>query len=119
MTVQDRRAVAAWLLICAALVYAMVVVGGVTRLTHSGLSMVEWQPLVGAMPPLSHADWQELFEKYRQTPEFRLVGRTIGLAFLLPFLYFLFSRKLEKRVVWQLAGVFVLGALQGALGWYM
>ncbi len=136
-----RRRVAAWLFACAALVFAMVVVGGVTRLTHSGLSMVEWQPLVGAIPPLSHADWQELFEKYRQTPEFRLVnhamdlegfrtifwweyfhrllGRTIGLVFLLPFLYFLFAGKLEKRVAWPLAGVFALGALQGALGWYM
>jgi cytochrome c oxidase assembly protein subunit 15 len=141
MTVQDRRAVAAWLLICAALVYAMVVLGGVTRLTHSGLSMVEWQPLVGAIPPLSHADWQELFAKYQRTPEFRLVnhamglegfktifwweyfhrllGRTIGVVFMLPFLYFLMSRKLERRLAWPLAGIFVLGALQGALGWYM
>jgi cytochrome c oxidase assembly protein subunit 15 len=141
MTLKDRRQVAAWLFICALLVFAMVVVGGVTRLTHSGLSMVEWQPLVGAIPPLSQADWQELFEKYQQTPEFkqvnhamdvqgfkaifwweyfhRLLGRTIGVAFLLPFLYFLFSGKLEKRVAWQLGGVFLLGALQGALGWYM
>ena len=132
---------AAWLLICAALVYAMVVLGGVTRLTHSGLSMVEWQPLVGAIPPLSHADWQELFAKYQRTPEFRLVnhamdlegfktifwweyfhrllGRTIGVVFMLPFLYFLMSRKLERRLAWPLAGIFVLGALQGALGWYM
>ena len=141
MTPDDRRRVAAWLLICAALVFAMVVVGGVTRLTHSGLSMVEWQPLVGAMPPLSEADWQALFQKYQQTPEYRLVnptmdvhgfktifwweyvhrllGRTIGLVFLLPFLWFLWRRKIERRVAWQLGGVFVLGALQGALGWYM
>jgi len=119
----------------------MVVVGGVTRLTHSGLSMVEWQPLVGAIPPLSHADWQERFDKYRQTPEFRLVnramdlqgfktifwweyfhrllGRTIGLVFLLPLLWFAARRKIERRLLWPLAGIFVLGALQGALGWYM
>ena len=141
MTLKDRRQAAAWLFVCALLVFAMVVVGGVTRLTHSGLSMVEWQPLVGAIPPLSQADWQGLFEKYQQTPEYkqvnhamdvagfkaifwweyfhRLLGRTIGLVFLLPFLYFLFSGKLERRVAWQLGGVFLLGALQGALGWYM
>ena len=141
MTRTDRRRVAAWLLVCAALVFAMVVVGGVTRLTHSGLSMVEWEPIVGAVPPLSQADWQALFEKYRQTPEFkqvnhamdvegfktifwweyvhRLLGRTIGLVFLLPFLGFLWRGKLDRRIAWQLGGVFLLGALQGALGWYM
>jgi cytochrome c oxidase assembly protein subunit 15 len=141
MTRSDRRQVAAWLFVCAALVFAMVVVGGVTRLTHSGLSMVEWEPIVGALPPLSRADWQALFEKYQQTPEFkqvnhamdvagfktifwweyfhRLLGRTIGLVFLLPFLWFLVRKKVEKRVAWQLGGVFLLGALQGALGWYM
>ena len=141
MTDPDRRRVAAWLLVCAALVFAMVVVGGVTRLTHSGLSMVEWQPLVGAIPPLSEADWQSLFAKYQQTPEFKLVnhamnlegfkaifwweylhrllGRSIGVVFLLPFLWFLFRGKLDRPVAWQLGGIFVLGALQGALGWYM
>ena len=141
MTLEHRRSVAAWLFVCAALVFAMVVVGGVTRLTHSGLSMVEWQPLVGAIPPLSQADWQELFAKYQQTPEFkqvnhamdvegfktifwweyfhRLLGRTIGLVFLLPFLWFLFRKKIDRPTAWQLWGVFVLGALQGALGWYM
>lgn len=123
------------------MVFAMVVVGGVTRLTHSGLSIVEWQPLVGTLPPLSHAEWEALFAKYRETPEFkqvnfgmdlagfkgifwweyfhRLLGRLIGLVFLLPFLWFLARRRLERPLAWQLAGVFVLGALQGALGWYM
>jgi cytochrome c oxidase assembly protein subunit 15 len=137
----DRRRIAAWLFVCAAFVFAMVVVGGVTRLTHSGLSMVEWQPLVGALPPLSQADWQELFEKYQKTPEFRqvnptmdvegfktifwweyfhrLLGRTIGLVFLLPFLGFLWRKKFSGPLAWQLGGVFLLGALQGALGWYM
>ena len=141
MAERDRRRVAAWLFVCAAMVFAMVVVGGVTRLTHSGLSMVEWQPLVGAIPPLSPADWQELFDKYRQTPEYRevnrgmdvhgfktifwweyfhrLLGRTIGLVFLLPFLGFYFRRKIRGALAWQLAGIFVLGGLQGALGWYM
>ena len=132
---------AAWLFLCAAMVFAMVVVGGVTRLTHSGLSMVEWRPLVGALPPLSQGDWQELFLKYQQTPEFRLVnhamdlegfktifwweyfhrllGRTIGLVFLVPFVFFLLRKKLERALVWKLSGIFALGALQGALGWYM
>jgi heme a synthase len=141
MSESDRRSVAAWLLVCAALVFAMVVVGGVTRLTHSGLSIVEWQPLVGTVPPLSDADWQALFAKYRETPEFRhvnfnmdvegfkrifwweyahrLLGRLIGAVFLLPFLWFLWRGKLARPLAWQLAGVFALGALQGALGWYM
>ena len=141
MTLADRRAVAAWLLCCAALVFAMVVVGGVTRLTHSGLSIVEWQPLAGALPPLSQSEWEALFAKYRETPEFKLVnfdmdlaafqrifwweyvhrllGRLIGVVFLLPFLWFLARGRLERPLAWQLAGVFLLGALQGALGWYM
>ena len=141
MTTADRRHIATWLLACAGLVYAMVVVGGVTRLTHSGLSMVEWQPLVGALPPLSEAHWQELFAKYRETPEFRLVnhamdlegfksifwweyfhrllGRTIGLVFFLPFALFLVKNKIDKPLFLKLSFIFVLGALQGALGWYM
>ena len=141
MTDADRRAVAAWLLLCAAMVFAIVIVGGVTRLTRSGLSIVEWQPLVGAIPPLSQADWETLFAKYRTTPEFRLVnfdmtlegfkrifwweythrllGRLIGVVFLLPFVWFLLRRRLEQALAWKLAGVFALGALQGALGWYM
>lgn len=141
MTAQDRRQVAAWLFWCAAMVLVMVVVGGITRLTHSGLSIVEWQPLVGALPPLSHADWETLFAKYRATPEFRLVnfdmdlagfqrifwwewihrllGRLIGAVFLLPLLWFALRGKLERPLAWKLSGVFALGALQGALGWYM
>jgi cytochrome c oxidase assembly protein subunit 15 len=141
MTHRDRRAVAAWLLLCAALVFAMVLVGGITRLTRSGLSIVEWQPLIGALPPLSEAHWAELFAKYRETPEFRLVNRdmtlegfkgifwweyihrllarAVGLVFLLPYLWFLLKRKLEKPLAWRLAGIFLLGALQGAMGWIM
>jgi cytochrome c oxidase assembly protein subunit 15 len=141
MNPDDRRAVAVWLLVCAAFTFAMVVVGGITRLTESGLSIVEWQPLVGALPPLSQADWETLFAKYRETPQFqrvfsnmdlagfksifwweflhRLLGRTIGLVFLLPFLFFYLKNKLSKPLAWKLAGVFVLGGLQGAMGWYM
>ena len=136
-----RRQVAYWLLACCALVFAMVVLGGVTRLTHSGLSIVEWQPIVGAIPPLDESQWEAAFAKYRETPEHRqvnagmsleafkgiywveyfhrLLGRLIGVAFLLPFLWFAARRALDGRLAWKLAGIFALGALQGALGWYM
>ena len=135
------RPVAVWLLICCAMLFAMVVVGGVTRLTHSGLSMVEWQPIVGAIPPLNDAQWQETFQKYQQTPEFklrnfdmsldafkgifwweyfhRLLGRLIGVVFALPFAYFLLRGKAGGALAWKLAGIFMLGALQGGMGWYM
>ena len=136
-----NRAVAAWLLVCCALVFAMVVVGGVTRLTHSGLSIVEWQPIVGTLPPLDEAAWLEAFGKYKQTPEYRLVnpgmnlesfkgifwweyvhrllGRLIGAAFLLPLLWFALRGRIARALAWKFATIFGLGALQGALGWYM
>ena len=141
MNDRDRRQVAGWLLICAALVFAIVLVGGITRLTRSGLSIVEWQPLIGVLPPLSDAAWQELFARYRETPEFRLVNhamtiegfkgifwweylhrllaRGIGLAFLLPLLFFQFKRRLDRALAVKLWGIFVLGALQGLMGWLM
>ncbi|MDH4188947.1 MAG: COX15/CtaA family protein [Betaproteobacteria bacterium] len=137
----SEPAIARWLFVSAALAFLMVVVGGVTRLTHSGLSIAEWQPLIGALPPLSDADWQQLFAKYRETPEFRLVnfdmdlagfkdifwweyfhrllGRLIGIVYALPFAWFLLNRRLDRSLAWKLGGVLVLGALQGAMGWYM
>lgn len=136
-----RRAVALWLLVCCALIFAIVVLGGVTRLTHSGLSIVEWKPLVGTLPPLNDQDWLALFEQYRLTPEYqqvnkgmdveafkgifwleychRLLGRAIGLAFLAPLLWFLWRRRIDGRLGAKLGGIFLLGALQGALGWFM
>ncbi len=130
-----------WLLLVAGLVFAMVVVGGATRLTDSGLSITEWQPLLGAIPPLNVADWQSAFAKYQATPEYaivnagmslaefkfiywwewthRLLGRLIGLAFALPFLGFWVAGKLRPGFPLKLMGVFALGALQGAIGWYM
>ena len=119
----------------------MIVVGGVTRLTHSGLSIVEWQPIVGTLPPMSDVQWQQTFEKYQLTPEYqlvnkgmgleefklifwweywhRLLGRVIGIAFLIPFLWFLARRAIPPGYSWKLLGIFVLGGLQGVLGWYM
>ncbi|HEU4855114.1 MAG TPA: COX15/CtaA family protein [Nitrosospira sp.] len=136
-----QKPIAIWLLVCCALVFAMVVVGGVTRLTHSGLSIVEWQPIVGTMPPLSQSDWDELFEKYHQTPQYkkinlgmsldefkyifwweyfhRLLGRVIGLAFFFPFLYFIAKKAIDRPLGLKLAGIFILGGLQGGMGWYM
>jgi cytochrome c oxidase assembly protein subunit 15 len=136
-----RRQIALWLFVCSAMVLATVVVGGVTRLTHSGLSIVEWQPLVGIVPPLTQADWLEVFEKYKLTPEYqqvnhsmsldefkgifwweyahRVLGRAIGMVFFLPFLYFLLRRMIDRPLVPKLAGIFILGGLQGAMGWYM
>jgi cytochrome c oxidase assembly protein subunit 15 len=118
-----------------------VVVGGVTRLTDSGLSIVEWQPIVGTMPPLGQEDWDELFEKYHQTPQYkkvnagmsldefkgifwweyfhRLLGRVIGLAFFIPFLYFVIKKAIDRPLGLKLTGIFLLGGLQGAMGWYM
>jgi cytochrome c oxidase assembly protein subunit 15 len=130
-----------WLLVCCALVFAMVVVGGATRLTHSGLSIVEWQPIVGTVPPLSDADWQVIFQKYQRTPEYqkvnqgisleafksifwweyfhRLLGRTIGVVFFVPLAWFALRGKLDRPLVWRLCAIFALGAVQGAVGWYM
>ncbi len=136
-----QRAVAAWLLVCCALVFAMVVVGGVTRLTHSGLSIVEWQPIMGTLPPLSDTAWQETFEKYQRTPEYRqvnrgmslaefkgifwweyfhrLLGRLIGVVFFVPLVWFWARGTLDRPLAWKLVGIFALGGLQGAMGWYM
>ena len=136
-----RLQVAAWLLACCALVFAMVVVGGVTRLTHSGLSIVEWQPILGTLPPASEAQWLETFDKYKLTPEYhkvnqgmsldafksifwweyfhRLLGRMIGVVFLLPLVWFWWRGRIDRPLALKLAGIFVLGGLQGAMGWYM
>lgn len=137
----SNRAIAIWLFAVAALIFSMVVLGGVTRLTRSGLSIVEWAPIMGAVPPLSEQAWEETFDKYRQFPEYqkinkgmtvhefksifwfeyshRLLGRTIGLAFLVPFIIFLVRKKIPKKDAPKYVTMFVLGGLQGLLGWYM
>ncbi|HLC09172.1 MAG TPA: COX15/CtaA family protein, partial [Methyloceanibacter sp.] len=135
------RALRIWLGTLALLIVAMILVGGATRLTDSGLSITEWKPIVGAIPPLSEADWQQAFEAYRQIPEYaqvnpnmdlasfktiywwewthRFLGRLIGAAFLVPFLAFWWAGYISRVLLPKLAGLFALGALQGAVGWYM
>lgn len=135
------RAVRWWLYGVAALVFALIIVGGATRLTDSGLSITEWRPIMGIIPPLSEAEWQEALAKYRLIPEYKLVNRgmsleafkfifwwewahrflarTVGFVFAIPFLYFAFRRQIPAGMSWKLAGLFALGGLQGAIGWYM
>ncbi|MGC2414174.1 MAG: COX15/CtaA family protein [Stellaceae bacterium] len=130
-----------WLLFCAAMIFVMVVIGGITRLTLSGLSITEWQPVTGILPPLSPAAWAAEFAKYQHIPQYQLMnygmnlddfktiylweylhrlwGRLIGFAYALPFMYFALRRRLPRPLVMPLAGILMLGFLQGALGWYM
>ena len=137
------RALSNLLLFVAALVFAMVLVGGITRLTESGLSITEWKPISGAMPPMTQADWNHAFELYKQTPQYqqvagpagmtlsgfkfiffwewvhRLVGRLLGLVFFVGVGWFAITRAIPRGYSWRLAGLFVLGGLQGAVGWFM
>jgi cytochrome c oxidase assembly protein subunit 15 len=135
------RQVAVWLILCAAVIFGMIALGGITRLTHSGLSMVEWKPLMGIIPPLSDQAWLETFSKYQQFPEYekinhgmdlagfksifmyeylhRLLGRLIGVIFLFPMLYFAYRGRLRPGWTPKLLILFCLGGLQGLLGWYM
>jgi cytochrome c oxidase assembly protein subunit 15 len=138
----DRSsAVAIWLFVTALLVVAMVVVGGATRLTGSGLSITEWRPVTGVIPPLSDHAWQVEFARYRQIPQYRLLnegmglaafksiywwewthrllGRLVGAVFAVPFIVFLIRRQVPKRLVWRCWAMLGLGALQGAIGWWM
>ena len=142
-TIPPRKAGALrlWLSCVAFLIAAMILVGGATRLTDSGLSITEWQPIIGAIPPLSDADWQEAFDSYKKIPEYSLVnqgmdlegfksiywwewahrflGRFIGIVFFVPFVGFWLAGYIPKSLFPRLLGLFVLGGLQGALGWYM
>ena len=135
------RAVAAWLLACCGMIFAMVVIGGITRLTVSGLSITEWQPVTGIIPPLSAAGWAAEFEKYRHIPQYRalnsgmsladfrtiywweyvhrLWGRLIGVAYAVPFFYFWLRGRLPRHLLVPLGGILLLGVVQGTLGWYM
>jgi len=137
----DDRQIAYWLILCAVVILGMILLGGVTRLTNSGLSMVEWKPLVGIIPPLSEQAWLEIFSKYQQFPEYqkinsgmslddfksifmfeylhRVLGRIIGLLFFFPFVFFAVKKRIRPGLMPKLILMFVLGAFQGLLGWYM
>ncbi len=136
-----NRQIAYWLLACAAVIFGMIVLGGVTRLTHSGLSMVEWRPLVGIIPPISEQDWLDVFAKYKLFPEYqkvnygmsldefkyifmyeylhRVLGRIIGLIYFIPMVYFFVTQKVAGGYKRKLTILFVMGGLQGLMGWFM
>src|SRR5437899_9684709 len=140
-SVPAGRAIGVWLWCVAGLVFAMVLVGGATRLTESGLSIVEWKPVTGALPPLGEAQWEQAFSAYKAIPQYRaqnagmtlaefktivwwewshrLLGRVIGAVYLLPFLYFLCRYAVTAELERRLWLIFGLGALQGVVGWWM
>ena len=130
-----------WLFLVAALIFAMVSIGGATRLTGSGLSITEWKPIMGIVPPFTDAAWQEAFDKYRQIPQYqhvnkgmslpefkfiywwewshRFLARLVGVVFLVPFVFFLVTGRVEGSLKYKLGAIFLLGGLQGFIGWYM
>lgn len=137
----NRKPIIIWLFSGCFIIFAMVVLGGITRLTGSGLSITEWDVIIGAVPPLNQDDWNIAFDKYKQSPQYqkvntgmdleqfksifyweyfhRLVGRLLGVVFIIPFLYFLFRKMLDPPLIRKLVIILLLGALQGFLGWYM
>ena len=138
---RDNKKVIYWLFTGCALIFIMVVVGGITRLTHSGLSMPDYKLISGTIPPINDQQWQEAFELYKQYPEYqklnsnisltefkgiffwewlhRVIGRFIGLVFIIPFLYFIITRQLDKSTIKKTIILLILGGFQGFLGWYM
>jgi cytochrome c oxidase assembly protein subunit 15 len=138
---RDRKAIIVWLAVCVLLVAAMVLIGGYTRLSGSGLSITEWKPLHGAVPPLTDGQWQDEFAGYQASPQYqkinkgmtldefktifwpefihRLLGRLIGGVLLLPLIIFALRRSISRRLGWRMAGIFVLGGVQGVIGWLM
>lgn len=139
--IQDRALVRAWLYVVLLAIFALVLVGGGTRLTDSGLSITEWQPIHGVIPPLSDSEWQEEFQKYQQIPEYsqinagmdlagfkrifwwewahRILARGVGVIFAIPLLLFWLAGRIERGLMPKLAGILVLGGIQGAIGWWM
>ena len=137
----DRRLMRIWLGIVLVAIFALVVVGGATRLTESGLSITEWKPIHGVVPPIGEAEWQEEFELYKQIPQYdqlnrgmsldefktiywwewahRFLARSVGVLFAVPLAFFWATGRIEKRLRWPLTGLFFLGGLQGAVGWWM
>lgn len=139
--INKNKPIAIWLFTGCFLIFSMVVIGGITRLTGSGLSITEWKPIMGAVPPMNDQEWSVAFEKYKQIPQFqkvnahfelsdfksifwwewihRQVGRLIGLVFIFPFLYFLAKKKFDPSTLRKMLFLFALGGLQGFLGWFM
>lgn len=136
-----QKQIKIWLLICCFMIFIMVVIGGLTRLTNSGLSMTRWEPVTGFIPPFNETAWQEEFDSYKQSPEYehinygmdlhefkeifwlefihRVFGRLTGFVFLIPLIYFIIKGAIDKKFAMKLGGVFVLGGLQGLIGWLM
>lgn len=137
----DERRIAVWLLACCAVLFALIVLGGVTRLTGSGLSITEWRPVTGVLPPFTEQAWQQEFDLYRASPEYqkvnrgmsmdqfkviygyeyahRLLARALGLVFAVPLLWFWVRGRIPPRLRWSLVGLLGLGMLQGFMGWFM
>ncbi len=138
---EKNRPIILWLISGCLLIFTMIIIGGITRLTNSGLSMVNWHLFMGAIPPLNAEEWQETFNLYKQSPEFqkinfnytisefksiffweylhRMIGRLLGLVFIIPFIYFLLKKKLSRKLIYQSLVLFLMGAAQGAIGWWM
>jgi cytochrome c oxidase assembly protein subunit 15 len=114
-----QRPVALWLFAVCFMLWVMVVLGGTTRLTGSGLSIMEWAPLAGALPPLSHAEWERLFGLYKQIPQYRILHPDMDVVFFIPMVWFAVTGRIGLRLLPRLALLFVLGGLQGAVGWFM
>ena len=141
MDSQTKKHLTTWLISACVIIFIMVLIGGITRLTRSGLSMVEWHPISGIIPPISNSEWLIEFEKYKKFPEYqelnqemtleqfkfiffweyihRLIGRLLGIFFIIPFAYFCIKKKLTSNLIKKLLFLFFLGGLQGLYGWYM
>ena len=138
---QKNKAVAIWLVIGAVMIIIQILLGGITRLTGSGLSITEWKPILGALPPMNEHDWNEAFDKYKQIAQYKYIhnyftlsdfkfiyfwewfhrnwGRFMGVVFAVPFIYFLYKRKINRSMLWPMVTLFILGGITGALGWIM
>ncbi len=141
MNTHTQKQITTWLIVACLLIFLMVIIGGITRLTRSGLSIVEWHPLSGVIPPMTDSAWELEFKKYQQFPEYqklnqgitlsqfkfiffweyihRLIGRLLGLFFIIPFAYFFIKKKLDTPLIKKLLMMFLFGGLQGLYGWYM
>lgn len=138
---RKNRSVAIWLVIGAIMIIIQVLLGGITRLTGSGLSITEWKPILGALPPMNDSDWNEAFDKYKQIAQYKYIhnyfslsdfkfiyfwewfhrnwGRFMGVVFAVPFIYFLYKGKISRSMLWPMVTLFILGGVTGALGWIM